>query len=155
MPPALPLAGQAPVPGQSSNPFWGTSSRGIIAYETGFGFDTNNNAVEVINTNLAGAECIYTVNQPNPIFWDSSFQAAMVASLAAYLVPALSLDKSLMQIQIKIASGLIAEAKARDGNESPTTQYREAPWIEARSGGSRSNLGVNGPRVNYEMTWPC
>lgn len=104
----------------------------IVAYNT----DANGNPLKVILTNLDNAIGVYTVNQPNPQIWDSSFQAAMVASLAAYLVPALTLHMPLMQAQIAIANRLIMEARARDGNESPHTQSRTASWIAARAGSS-------------------
>lgn len=154
-PPQLPQpSGQPPIFPQGVYINWGGSTNRVIPYDTGVAKDTAGNVQQVINTNLAAAEAIYTVNIPNPIYWDSSFQAAMVASLAAYLVPALSLDKSLMSMQIKIAEGLIAQAKARDGNESPISQYREAPWIAAR-GSLRRLAGYSTPNANFEMPWPA
>lgn len=150
----LQQSGAPPIYPQGTYLEWGRATNRVIPYQIGYGTDLNNNPSEVINTNLGAAQAIYTVNQPNPIFWDSSFQSAMVASLAAYLVPALSLDKSLMQAQIGIAKDLIAQAKARDGNESPVSQQREAPWIQARTGSPLYNLGYNTSAQNYEMTWP-
>lgn len=113
------------IPGVRSIPY-------VVAYNT----DNNGNPLNVILTNLDTAIGVYTVNQPNPQIWDSSFQAAMVASLAAYLVPALTLHMPLMQAQIAIAERLINEARMRDGNESPHTQNRNASWISARAGSS-------------------
>jgi len=96
------------------------------------------------------------VNQNNPQFWDSLFQQAVVAALAAFLVPALSLDKSLMQMQIGIADRLIAQARAMDGNEGITSQNQEASWIRARNGETGGYaIGQNGPFLNYEnVAWP-
>jgi hypothetical protein len=128
----------------------------IIRYETALGQDTLGNPAEIILTNLSQAQVIYTANQQNPTFWDSLFQQAMVASLAVFLVPALSLDKALMGIQIQIAERMIAQARAMDGNESITTQNNEASWICARSGETGPYaLGQNGPFLNYEnVAWP-
>ncbi len=154
-PPKLPPPGTTPVFPQGTFTQWGRFSRAPIPYEIGYRNDTNGNPCQVINTSLAAAEAIYIVNQPNPQFWDSSFQAAMVASLAAYLVTTLSLDKGLMQANIGIAKDLIAQAKMRDGNESPVSQAREAPWIAARGGSGPYFTGYNTPIGNYEMTWPC
>ncbi len=152
-PQLLSTTGGVPIYPQGVYFDWGRGTDCIIPYEIAYGSDSAGNALEVINTNLGAAQAIYTVNQPNPQFWDSTFQSAMVASLAAYLVPALSLDKGLMQAQIGIAKDLISQARARDGNESPTTQAREAPWIAARTGGTRL-FGYNTPTLNYEMSWP-
>lgn len=107
-----------------------------IPYEVAYNTDANGNPLNVILTNLDNAVGVYTVNQPNPQIWDSSFQAAMVASLAAYLVPALTLHMPLMSAQIAIAKRLIEEARACDGNESPDNQNRNASWITARAGSS-------------------
>lgn len=128
-----------------------------IPYVIATNFDTNGNPLQTILTNLDTAIGVYTINQPNPQIWDSSFQAAMVASLAAYLVPALTLHMPLMQAQIAIAERLITEARARDGNESPHTQNRNASWITARAGQSGwggncyGNDGFNGGYCN--MSW--
>ena len=102
-----------------------------IAYAT----DINNNPLQIILTNQTQAQLVYTVNQPNPQIWDSQFQAAMVASLAAYLVPALALNISLMQMQIKVAENLIEQARVRDGDEGTTSQDHIPDWIQARNVG--------------------
>lgn len=125
----------------------------LIRYETALGQDQLGNPASVILTNLTQAQGIYTANQPNPTFWDSLLQQAMVASLGAFLVPALSLDKALMNIQIQIAEKMIAQARAMDANEEIVTQDREASWISARSGES----GFWGQEFNtgyISMAWP-
>lgn len=127
-----------------------------IPYEIAYGQDTLGNPAQVILTNLSQAQAVYTVNQNNPVFWDSLFQQAVVAALAAFLVPALSLDKSLMQIQVGLAEKLIAQARAMDANEIPVSQDREASWIAARNGSTGPYaIGQNGPFLNYEsIAWP-
>lgn len=127
-----------------------------IPYQVAYNTDTNGNPLQVILTNLSQAVAIYTVNQPNPEIWDSSFQAAMVASLAAFLVPALTLHMPLMAAQIGIAEKLIESARARDGNESPHSQNRNASWITARQGSSGwgNNYGNIGQSYGYcDMGW--
>ncbi len=135
---------------------YGPWARRDIRYEVAYGSDSNGNPAEVVNTDQSQAQAIYTVNQPNPAFWDSLFQQAMVASLAAFLVPALALDKALMQMQIGVAERMIAQARAADGNEGSISQNREAEWIAARNGESSSwAMGANGPNLNYSgMSWP-
>lgn len=121
----------------------------VVAYST----DSSNNPLNIILTNQSQAEAIYTVNQPNPQIWDSEFQSAMVASLAAYLVPALSLSIPLMDRQIKIAEGLITRARVRDGDEGDTVQDHLPDWVRARGwGAGYVNYWNNN---NYQdMAWP-
>ncbi len=114
---------------------------GQIPYEVAYATDVNNNPIQVILTNLSQAQAVYTVDAPFPEIWDSLFQAAMVASLAAYFVPALSLNMPLMQASIKSAEAMIAQARVRDGNESVITQNREADWMRARTSGHGLRLG--------------
>lgn len=125
-------------------------------YEIGYGLDSMSNAAEVINTNLGGALAVYTVNQPNPQFWDSLFQQAMVSSLAVFLSASVSGDKALTQIQKQTAEGLIMKARAMDGNENPVSQERVPDWIAARSGSSGPwAMGYNTSSMNYNaMPWP-
>lgn len=156
-PPQLQNAGGVPIfPVTNNVPYYPWADR-PIPYQVALGQDLLGNAAQVIYTNLSQAQCIYTANQPNPQFWDSLFQQAMVASLAAFLVPALSLDKALMQAQIGIAERMIAQARSADGNEGVVSQSREASWISARNGtgGPQGWLGYNTPTLNYEnIPWP-
>lgn len=129
---------------------------GQVDFAVAYATDTNNNPLQVILTNLSQAVCVYTVNQPNPIIFDSLFEQAIVASLAAFLVPALSLNISLMQMSIKSAEAAISMARVRDGDEGFTTQNRQADWIVARSSGSRYGTGWGNSRGMgcSNMSWP-
>ncbi len=129
--------------------------QGQIPFTVAYSTDSNNNPIQVILTSQTQAQLVYTVNQPNPQIWDSQFQAAMVASLAAYLVPALSLNIQLAQIQIAQAERIINQARVRDGDEGSTCQDHTPDWIRARNGGSGDEYGF-GPYGGYSaMTWPC
>lgn len=127
-----------------------------IPYQVAYSTDSQNNPIEVILTDLTMAQAVYTVNQPNPTIWDSLFESAMVASLGAYLVPALSLHLPLMQTCIKTAEGAIMQARTADGNESPVTQNREADWMRARTIGAFNGYNNNFVASNWysEMCWP-
>ena len=103
------------------------------------------------------AQAIYTANLQNPALWDSMFQSAMVASLAAYLVPALSLNMSLMNVSIATAEKMIVQARVADGNEAVTTLDHTPDWIRARGG----ETGLYGWGFNItpygcynDMCWP-
>lgn len=127
---------------------------GQIQYEVAYSTDAQDNPIQVVLTNQTQAQMVYTVNQPNPTTWDSLLQAAMVAALAAYLVPALSLNLPLMDRAVKAAESIIAQARVRDGDEGVVTQNRQADWIVARSGGS-NQYGAGGMYGNYGyMAWP-
>lgn len=107
---------------------------------------------KVILTDLSQANVIYTVNEPNPEFWDSHFQAAYVASLAAFLIPPLNLNLGLLSTQTKIADAIIETARATDGNEGVVSQNRDASWITARGCGSEIDTGYT---CEYGcMNWP-
>lgn len=124
----------------------------------------NSQITKIILTNLSLAQIVYTQNNPNPNFWDSQFQAAYVASLAAFLIPPLNLNMGLLNIQIKLANQIIQEARSADGNESTVSQNREASWIVARGAGeyigndaygSGYGYGFGGGGQEYgQMAWP-
>lgn len=129
---------------------------GQIQYAIGIEYTSNNSPYKVIYTNQDQAQIVYTVNEANPAIWDSLFEQGMVASLAAFLVPALSLNFPLMQAQIKNAEACIAVARAADGNEGVTVMDHLPDWFRARAGGQGFGIGYNfssyGGYVN--MCWP-
>lgn len=128
---------------------------GQIPFAVGYGVDGSRNPQEIILTNQSMAQAVYTVNQPNPIIWDSLFQQAFVNSLAAFLVPALSLNEQLMQMAVKSADALIMQARVRDGNEGSTCIDHIPDWIRARNSGGSLQWNNTGyaPWV-YAMAWP-
>lgn len=127
-------------------------SLGQIPFRVAYSTDVNNNPIQVILTDQTQAQLVYTVNQPNPQIWDSLFQAAMVASLAAFLAPPLSLNMSLMKIQAAMAEQMIQQARIRDGDEGTTSQDHIPDWIQARNSGSV--IGNNAWGGGYtDMCW--
>lgn len=146
--------------GSIASPMWLPGS-GQIPFVVASAVDSFNNPINVILTNQMQAQVVYTLNQSEPALWDSQFQAAFVASLAAYLVPALSLDIPLMQMSIKTAENIIAQARAADANEGVTSMDHVPDWIRARAGGS--GYGYFGPGYGWDgaqsgsysnMCWP-
>ena len=125
-----------------------------IKYATGYSADTNGNPLEVVLTNQENAVANYIVDQQDPASWDSLFTSAFVASLAAYLVPALSLNPPLMQSQIAIAERMIKQAQAMDANEGTYTQDHVPDFIRARSGATGVWLGGIGYAAYGTMNWP-
>ena len=109
---------------------------------------------KVILTNLSTAQIVYTQNNPNPDFWDSDFQAADVASLAAFLIPPLNLNIQLLSAQTRMADSIIEKARSSDGNEGINSQNRDASWITARGCGSEIDTGYYGGYSYQNMSWP-
>jgi hypothetical protein len=129
---------------------------GSIPFKVSYTTDSSGNPIRIILTNLTQAICVYTVNQPNPIIFDSLLEEAVVSSLAAFLVPALSLNMPLMQMAIKRAEAAIVMARTADGNETPVSQDHLPDWISARIAGSMANNGWNSQYGEYQdMMWPA
>lgn len=136
--PSLPAGAAGSVPQTTINnaaSLYFPNNEGQIDYAISTFQDSLNNTVLVVLTNQSQAQAVYTANYPNPALWDSQFQAAMVASLGAYLVPALSLSLPLMQLSIATAERIITQARARDGNEGVTVMDHLPDWMIARTGG--------------------
>lgn len=131
---------------------------GQIPYVVSSSLDLNNNPITIILTNQDLAQGVYNANIPNPAIWDSMFQAAMVASLGAFLVPALSLSMPLMQLCIKQAEEVIAMARVADGNEGVTSMDHLPDWMQARAGASGYGLPygffTNGFLQYGSLAWP-
>lgn len=130
---------------------------GQIPFAVAYATDASGNPIETILTNQDQAQAVYTVNQPNPIIWDSMLQQAMVLSLAAFLVPALSLNLQLMQGAIGMADKMIAQARVADGNEGVTVLDHLPDWMRARGGEGGwgfCNGGFQYGGALCGMSWP-
>ena len=124
-----------------------------IPFAVAYATDSGGNPLSVILTSQSQAIGIYTVNQPNPQFWDSLLQGAFVAALSAKFVPALSLHMPLMQVQIKLAESLIEQARVRDGNEGTTSMDHLPDFIRARSGAGGSRFAEDALDIYPNMAW--
>lgn len=153
LPPGI-VGAPALTTGQINAPLFTGGNRYQIPFQVAYDTDAMGNPLTVILTNQCQAQLVYTINNPNPSIWDSQFQAAFVATLAAFLVPALTLHMPLAAIQAQLAERMIAEARAADANEGTVSQNRVADWIAARSGGGTENY-VNALYPAYlNVSWP-
>lgn len=156
--PSLPFntGGSTPPTSISNSAATWLPTGGQIPFSVTTQYTSNNSPYLTILTNQSQAQSVYIVNESNPNVWDSLFQGAMVASLGAFLVPALSLDMNLMQLQIKTAESAIEKARAADGNEGVTTMDHTPDWFVARAGAQGFGLGYGfslwGGYV--QMSWP-
>lgn len=152
-------AGSSPLTTASTSNSVAISYNTKIPYAVAYDVDAQGNPITTILTNLPQAQLVYTVNQSNPSVWDSLFQSAMVASLAAYLVPALTLNIALLDRCVKSAEQNITQARVADGNESYNTVNRNASWMTARIVGGglygEGGYGSGGAFNNFSsMSWP-
>lgn len=128
-------------------------TNGQIPYAISTDMDSNNNPIQIILCNQSQAQGVYNRNLSNPAYWDSLFQAGMVASLAAFLVPALSLSLPLMDRAIKNAEAAVVIARRQDGNEGVTTMDNTPDWILARSGGG-FRITTSSWGGYFNISWP-
>lgn len=160
--PSNPFGASGGVPATSINNAAGPQipSPGQITYVVSSSLNSNNQPIIIILTNQSQAQGVYNANLPNPALWDSMFQAAMVATLGAFLVPALSLDKELMQLSVRTADAVITQARVADGNEGVTAMDHVPDWMRARAGaqGYGYAWGWNNGFLNYQgyqnISWP-
>lgn len=158
--PAIPNTSVTGVPQTTVN----NSTIGIIPsvqipFQIAYAVDANGNPLQQILTNQSQAQAVYTVNQSNPVIWDSLFTTAYEFSLAVFLMDALSLNLPHMEMKARAVDAMIANARAADGNETPTTQDHIPDWIRARSIGTITNTlsaGWLNPWITTfsDMFWP-
>lgn len=152
--PAQSTGGPPNTTAQVAAPIW-VRGMGQIPFKVAYSRDANNNPQNIILTNQEQAILNYNVNEQNPAIWDSQFEAAFVAALAAFLTPGLSLHLPLMQANISLADRIIAEARASDGNEGTVSQDNLPDWMRARAGGSGGWYQGGWYGVGYDsMCWP-
>lgn len=127
-----------------------------IPYAVAYATDSSDAPIQVILCNQTQAQVVYTIDQPNPVIFDSLFEQALVSSLAAYLVPALSLNFDLMAMCINTAEAAITQARVRDGDEGVTSQNRNAQWMTARNTGNIFAYGYDNYYTQsfFSMAWP-
>lgn len=116
------------------SPYWPYPSVSNAGWFTpGTDFDANGNPIRVVLTNIYQAQGIYTRDlTQTPDAWDPLFLSAATAFLASFLVPALGLDKQLMQLQTALAKSMIDQARSMNGNESMGSVDHTPDWISAR-----------------------
>lgn len=156
--PSLPASdGSSPPPTTINNAagIWVPNS-GQIPFAVSSIGDSHNSPILIVLTNQSQAQAVYNANIQNPQIWDSLFQAAMVASLGAYLVPALSLSMPLLDRAVKMAEEAIKRARAQDGNEGVTVMDHYPDWMQARAGGSGWGAGHGWSNWGgfVSMIWP-
>lgn len=141
--PSNPVGTGGDIPPTTTNNAMGPwiPSGGQIPYVISSSLDDDDQPVIIILTNQDQAQGVYNANIPNPGIWDSMFQAAMVASLGAFLVPALALDASFMQLSVALAEKIIAQARVADGNEGVTVMDHTPDWFRARAGAQGYGYG--------------
>lgn len=168
--PLMPGLGQPPVNGLKLIP-----TRFLVGTDSNYPVQVNPNAPQdqqpwnndvqgvsptdrtVVLSNVKAATLVYTGLLVYPTLWDSLFEEAFVAALAAAMaLPLSKADKKLglamRQQNIAIAVQKVTEARVRDGDEGFFNSDSTASWIKVRRGGwwnwNWSALGfADGPGV--------
>lgn len=142
--PSLPATGNSPISPALMAAATVAPGQGQIPFKVAYSTDSSGNALQVILTNQTQAQLVYTVNDSNPQIWDTDFQQTVVASLAASLSAALTLNIPLMDRMQKQAAQMIAEARVRDANEGSTQQDSIPDWMRARDTGTATGFNQFG-----------
>lgn len=112
-----------------------------IPYAVAVDTDQDGNLVSVLLTNVQNAIAVYTARITNCDLWDSMFQQAAVATMAAFLVNPLNRNVELAKEQAGAAGSIILQARVSDGNEGPVSVDHMPDFIAVRG------VGYWGPYV--------
>jgi hypothetical protein len=134
--------------GVINQPLVNTSMPFVPAIDT----DANGNQVKVILTNARNPDGVYTARIANVDLWDPSLQNAVVGTLAAWFVMPVTSDKTLLQMRVGLAVGLINAARLSDGNEGITTSDVPVDWMDVRNTGAGWGDGFSTGQP-YVMGW--
>lgn len=103
---------------------------------------SEHNSRKIVLSNLQEAVAVYVVDEETVDLFDSEFQEALVAALAAAICLPISGNKELTQLKIAQAQSMIEQARASDANESMPTTDHVPDWIRAR-GDNGYGFGFN------------
>jgi len=108
----------------------------------------------VILTNQEFATLAYCQDVTDPNLLDDAFQNAFAKILGANLCMALTGDKKLADMAIRLANDVIAKARVMDGNEGMTINDVTPDWIRTRGVAFPSQM--TGPYIGYDWgsSWP-
>lgn len=128
-----------------------TTGSGIDAtFNLTFG-SKGNQRVILTNQEYATLAFIRQVTDHN--VWDPLFQDAMASKLGADLAIALTGDKGLADMCIKMANAVIMEARNVDGNEGLTINDITPDWVRGR-GFIANDIGMTGPAFDWGNLLP-
>ena len=102
----------------------------------------------VILTNQEFATLVYAQNVTDPNLFDDLFQDAFANILGASLTMALTGDKKLADMAIRMANAAIEKARSADGNEGLTINDITPDWIRVR--GIDFPSRYSGPYQGYD-----
>jgi hypothetical protein len=102
----------------------------------------------VILTNQEFATLVYIHDVTDPNLFDDLFQDAFTKILGGMLALALTGDKKLAELSIKLANMAIEEARRQDGNEGLTVNDITPDWIRIR--GINTPSAYSGPYLGFD-----
>ncbi len=116
--------------------------RMLVRFEVSGDQDESGNPMRVILTNRGGAVLIYTAAITTAALFDAPFIEALAWMMAAELAIALTGDKGIAQACAQTGAAALANAKARDANESPEIHEHLPDWVAARGALDRDGWAV-------------
>lgn len=126
----------------------------FVPFVVGLDTDASNNPLKVILTNQCKAQAIYTADiSQTPDLWDSQLHAAVVSTIASFLVNPLARNAALMSECVGAATSLLSAARATDGNEALPSQDHMPDWLRIRASGSGFAGGYGGLGVENCAGW--
>lgn len=87
---------------------------------------------KVLLSNLADAQCVYTIDETNPDLFDPQFSQALTAAIAAKIVIALTGNAGMRAGFIQSAMDAVTAARVSDGNEAMPTTDHTPDWMAVR-----------------------
>lgn len=91
-----------------------------------------NNTERTLLTDLQDAALVYTFDQTSTAVMPMLFIQFFAHLLASHLVIPLSMDKEIMDMQLKLADKVLWGASAVDANQHKPRHPREAEWYRGR-----------------------
>lgn len=115
---------------------------------------TTQSTQRVILTNQEFATLVYCQDISDPNVFDDLFQDAFAGVLGGAICMALTGDKRMADLVIKMANFAIEKARAVDGNEGLTINDTTPDWIRIR--GVDFPTAYSGPYLGYDWggMWP-
>lgn len=102
----------------------------------------------VVLTNQEFATLVYVHDVTDPNLFDDLFQDAFTKILGGALALALTGDKKLAELAVKLANMSIEEARRQDGNEGLTVNDTTPDWIRIR--GINTPSPYSGPYLGFD-----
>lgn len=133
--------------GVSNIPWVNTS----LPFQPAIDENDQGNQIKVVLTNARLAQAVYSARIANCDLWDPALQNAVIGALGAWFAAPITGSLDRQKMMIGLASALVKEARASDGNEGITQMDHVPDWMQVRDSGGGFGWGV--PGGGYMSGW--